>query len=157
MLDAIRHIVHALRESSRWTETRLGLSSAQIFVLQKLAAAPAASVNELAARTHTHQSSVSTVVTRLVERGLVRRMRSGTDRRSVGLSLSARGARLARRAPDAPQERLVRGIEQLSAPRRRALASTLGELAVAVDAADRMPAMFFEDGRRRPAAGGPRA
>lgn len=152
VLDGIRRIVHALRESSRWAETRLGLSSAQIFVLQKLAEAPAGSLNELAARTHTHQSSVSTVVTKLVARGLVRRTRSGDDRRSVTLSLSARGERLAARAPDAPQERLVRGIERLTAARRRALASTLGELARAVDAADRAPAMFFEDGRRRPEA-----
>jgi hypothetical protein len=79
----------------------------------------------------------------------VRRERSGADRRRVSLSLSARGNRLVRRAPDAPQERLVRGIEQLSVVRRRALASTLGELALAVDAVDRAPAMFFEDGRRR--------
>jgi DNA-binding MarR family transcriptional regulator len=114
-------------------------------------------VNELAARTHTHQSSVSTVVTRLVSRRLVCRARSGADRRSVALSLSSRGERLLLRAPDAPQERLVRGIEKLSPARRRALASTLGELALAVDAADRAPAMFFEDGRRRPPMDGLRA
>lgn len=149
VLDAIRRIVHALRESSRWAEVNLGLSSAQIFVLRKLAEAPVSSVNELAARTHTHQSSVSTVVTRLVASGLVRRVRSGRDRRSVGLTLSARGERLVRQSPDAPQERLVRGIEQLSATRRRQLASTLGELALAVHAADRAPVMFFEEGRRR--------
>jgi hypothetical protein len=70
----------------------------------------------------------------------------------VGLSLSARGERLAQRAPDAPQERLVRGIEQLSATRRRALAAALGELAHAVDAADRAPAMFFEERRGRRAS-----
>ena len=125
-------------------------------MLQKLAEAPAASVNELAARTHTHQSSVSTVVTRLVARGLVRRSHAGRDRRAVSLSLSASGERLTRQAPDAPQERLVRGIEQLSPARRRTLATTLSELALAVNAADRAPAMFFEDGRRRPTTGGRR-
>jgi DNA-binding MarR family transcriptional regulator len=97
------------------------------------------------------------VVTRLVARGLVKRVRSGDDHRSVSLSLSPRGERLARRTPDVPQERLVRGIEQLSAARRRALASALGELARAVDAAEPAPAMFFEDRRRRSAAGRSRA
>lgn len=154
VLDAVRRIVHALRESSRWAERHVGLSGAQLFVLQTLREAPAASLNELAARTHTHQSSVSTVVARLVAQGLVRRVRSGADRRHVGLSLSARGERLARQAPDAPQERLVRGIEQLSATRRRALAATLGVLAQAVDAADRAPAMFFEERRGRRSAAG---
>jgi len=144
-LDAIRRIVHTLRESSRWTERHLGLSGAQLFVLQKLAESPAVSLNALAARTHTHQSSVSTVVTRLVERGLVRRVRSGMDRRSVELSLSPSGARLAARAPDVPQERLIHGLEQLPLARRRQLASALSELALALDGTDRTPAMFFED------------
>ncbi|HEY8548699.1 MAG TPA: MarR family transcriptional regulator, partial [Vicinamibacterales bacterium] len=93
-LDAIRRIVQALRESSRWAEQHLGVSGAQLFVLQALAAAPNMSVNELAARVHTHQSSVSTVVARLVARGLVRRERSALDGRRVELSLSPRGQRL---------------------------------------------------------------
>src|SRR5262245_81630 len=91
VLDAIRQIVQALRESSRWSERHVGLSGAQLFVLQALAEAPGISLNELAARTHTHQSSVSVVVTRLVDAGLVRRGRSGLDARSVTLSLSPRG------------------------------------------------------------------
>ncbi|HEY1302647.1 MAG TPA: MarR family transcriptional regulator [Vicinamibacterales bacterium] len=150
VLDAIRRIVHGLRESSRWAETSVGLSGAQLFVLQKLAVSPSISVNELAARTHTHQSSVSTVVTRLVERGLITRVRSGEDRRSVVLSLSAQGARVAAKAPDVPQDRLIRGIKQLSATRRRQLAAALGELALAMDDTSRTPVMFFEDhGTRR--------
>ena len=68
VLDGVRRIVHALRASSRRAEQDYGLSGAQLFVLQRLADAPALSVNELAARTHTHQSSVSTVVAKLVEK-----------------------------------------------------------------------------------------
>ena len=149
-LDAIRRIVQALRESSRWSERHVGLSGAQLFVLQRLAASPGASINELAAETHTHQSSVSTVVTRLVENGLVRRERSGLDGRSVILSLSPRGKRLAGRAPDVPQTRLIRAIEQLPAARRRQLASGLADVATAMDAVEPVPAMFFER-RTRPA------
>ena len=145
VLDAIRQIVHALRESSRWAEKHVGLTGAQLFVLQKLAESPAASVNELAGRTHTHQSSVSTVVTRLVDRGFVRRTRSGTDARSVELSLTARGQRLVDGRPDVAQDRLIRAIESLPAARRRLLAATLGELAGTMDAVDRVPAMFFEE------------
>ena len=145
----MRHIVQALRESSRQAERHTGITGAQLFVLQTLAETPAMSVNELAARTHTHQSSVSTVVARLVDRHLVRRDRSAADGRSVQLSLTARGRQVVGRAPDMVQERLVRGIEQLSATRRRQLASGLRALAEAVAGADRVPAMFFEDGRTK--------
>jgi len=147
-LDAIRQIVQALRESSRWSERHVGLSGAQLFVLQKLADAPGISINELAARTHTHQSSVSTVVTRLVEGGLVRRARAGHDGRCVTLSLSARGQRAASRAADVPQERLITAIEQLTPTRRRHLATALSEVAAAMRTVEHPPTMFFEDRAR---------
>jgi len=149
VLDGVRRIVHSLRESSSWAERHVGLSSAQLFVLRALTDSAGLSVNELASRTHTHQSSVSVVVSRLVAKKLVTRARSAADRRSVVLSLSAEGRRLASFAPDAPQERLIQGVRRMSAARRRLLASALGELAQAVDAADRAPAMFFEDRSRR--------
>ena len=63
VLDSLRRIVRSLLESSRRAEQQLGITGAQLFVLEKLAAARALSLNELAERTHTHQSSVSTVVT----------------------------------------------------------------------------------------------
>jgi DNA-binding MarR family transcriptional regulator len=153
VLDAVRRIVHALRASSRRAEKHVGISGAQLFVLQKLDDSPAMSLNELAARTHTHQSSVSVVVTRLDDRGLVERSRSKGDARSIRLTLTARGKRLMSRAPDLAQERLITGIQSLATARRRMLASTLTELAHAIDAAERVPAMFFEEGTRRARGG----
>jgi len=151
-LDAIRQIVQALREASRWSERNVGLTSAQLFVLQTLAETPGMSINDLAARTHTHQSSVSTVVTRLVESGLALRSPSGADGRSVTVTLSGLGRRTAARAPEGPQGRLIRAIEQLPAARRSQLASALTDVASAMhadaaDAHDHVPAMFFEERR----------
>jgi MarR family transcriptional regulator, lower aerobic nicotinate degradation pathway regulator len=151
VLDAVRRIVHALRESSRWAERHVGLSGAQLFVLQALSESSAMTINALAARTHTHQSSVSMVVTGLVERGLVTRTRSAADRRSVEVSLTSRGRRRSDRAPDVAQQRLIAAIERFSPSRRRQLAAALGELAQSVADTSRVPAMFFEEGRRRPA------
>lgn len=148
VLDAIRRIVQALRESSRQSEKHVGLSGAQLFVLYKLHHSPG-SVNDLAARTHTHQSSISVVVSRLVERGLVRRVRSAVDGRRVELSLTARGRRTVETGPDVAQDRLIRAIESLPPRRRQMLAATLAQLARAMDDAHQTPAMFFEDGGRR--------
>src|SRR3954465_15186110 len=99
-LDAFRRIVQMLRTGSGEAERRLGLSSAQLFALQRLAASPGASVNELAARTFTHQSSVSVVVQHLVERGLVAKGPGKDDRRRVQLAVTAAGKALLRRAPE---------------------------------------------------------
>ena len=100
MLDAVRRIVQTLRESSRAAEKAVGLSGAQLFVLQTLAEAPGLSLNELAARTHTHQSSVSTVVVAAgrARAGAARRRRPAT-RAALELRLSAAGAPAVGRAP----------------------------------------------------------
>jgi DNA-binding MarR family transcriptional regulator len=155
VLDAVRRIVHALHESSRLAERRVGLSGAQLFVLQKLDEGPGASINDLATRTHTHQSSVSAVVARLVDRRLVHRARSGADARQVELNLTPAGRRLTDRAPDVAQARLVQAIESLTASRRHTLATSLTALASAVDRAGRTPTMFFEGTSRAGARSGP--
>src|SRR5581483_7396248 len=99
--------------------------------LQELAAAPADSLGALAARTHTDQSSVSVVVRRLVERGLVARRHAITDARRIELALTAPGRAVLRRAPEPVQKRLLAALARLSPPRRRALARTLTEIAQA--------------------------
>jgi DNA-binding MarR family transcriptional regulator len=148
-MESLRRIVQALRESSRRAEQQVGLSGAQLFVLAKLAEAPALSLNELAERTHTHQSSVSTVVSRLVGRGLVRRVRAKDDRRCVALTLSREGQRLIARAPGAAQDRLIAGIERLSPGSRRQLADGLATVAREMDAEQGRAAMFFDERQTR--------
>ena len=149
ILDALRRIVHDLRSSARKAEVETGISGAQLFVLQKLADEPAQSLNALAERAHTHQSSVSVVVSRLVARGLVERTRSTRDGRTIELSLSPDGGRLARRVPDLPQARLIAAIQVLAPARRRIVADALSDLSLALAGTSTVPAMFFED---RPAA-----
>ena len=154
VLDSVRWIFQALRESSRRAESQVGLSGAQLFVLQKLAESPGLSLNELADRTHTHQSSVSTVVSRLVARRFVQRARAAEDGRRVELTLTARGRAVVAEAPDAAQDRLIAAIEDMPAYRRRLLAEGLAELARGVAATHRRAPMFFDDGHSQEDGGG---
>ena len=154
VLDAIRRIVRALRESSRGAERSIGMGAAQLFVLQRVAAAPGLSLNELAARTFTHQSSVSVVVSRLVERGLLTRTRGGgDDARRISIAATAAGRALLARAPAAAQERLLAGLGLMGAGSRKQLAELLGRLVDLMALPDRDPPMFFEPAPRRARTG----
>ncbi len=145
ILDGIRLIVQDLREGSRAAEAAFGLSGAQLFVLQTLAGEPGMSVNELAFRTYTHQSSVSAVIKKLVRRRLVTAKPSAADARRLELTLTARGRTLARSAPDAAQIRLIAALNTLSAAERKRLAAALTRLAAAMGGRARQrPGMFFE-------------
>src|SRR4051812_7838543 len=107
VLDSIRRIVRLLRVSTRASEAELGGSAAQLFVLQKLSEAPASSIAELAQRTLTDPSSVSTVVARLGQRKLLRRATSRADSRRAELFVTPLGRKLLSRAPEPAQVRLV--------------------------------------------------
>ena len=149
VLDAIRRIVQVLRSSSRETEQRLSLSAAQLFALQQLAVSPGLSVNDLAGRTFTHQSSVSVVVQRLVDRNLVEKVSSKEDRRRLRLAITDAGRQVLRRSPQPAQERLIAGIAALTAAERRALVASLTRIARALARDDGPPPMLFEEGAER--------
>lgn len=153
VLDDIRRIVRALRESSRSAEQRVGLSGAQLFVLRCLADSPVLSLNELAARTLTHQSSVSVVVSRLVRRGLVTRTRADGDGRRTEIALTASGRAVCRRAPIAAQDRLIAALARLTPVGRRQLARQLARLVEAMSLPDERALMFFEPDSTRPRKG----
>lgn len=143
--DDLRRIVQALRVSGTATEKALGLSGAQIFVLQQLAREPAPSVAALAERTFTHQSSVSVVVRRLVERKLVVRQTDPKDSRKVSLAITAAGRRALLRAPVSAPARLVEALRSLDASDRTALARGLGALVSAMEIPTTPPPLFMED------------
>jgi MarR family transcriptional regulator, lower aerobic nicotinate degradation pathway regulator len=143
-LDGVRRLVRALRLSNREAERRVGLSAAQLFVLQCVGDSHALSLGEVAARTATDQSSVSVVVSRLVGQGLLSRRRSRDDGRRLEISLTARGRRLLRRSPDVVQHRLVGAVRELPGAERRRLARVLDRLVHAMGHGERVPTMFFE-------------
>src|SRR5689334_12686727 len=121
IVTALRALVQALRTGAGEATRRTGLSGAQLFVLSRLADAPAPSVNALADRVHAHQSSVSVVVDLLVRRGLAARAPDPADRRRRTIALTTNGRALLRRAPATVQSHLVRSITALPAAKRRSL------------------------------------
>ena len=131
-----------------------GLSGAQLFVLRTLAESPGLSLNELAERTRTHQSSVSAVVTRLTRERLVERGTATGDARRAVLSLSARGHSRLRTAPRTAQERLIVAVDGLPAADRRRLAATLNRLVDGMGLTTRRPAAMFDEPAENSRRGG---
>jgi DNA-binding MarR family transcriptional regulator len=149
ILDSIRRLVRMLRVSDRQAQAELGVSGAQLFVLTELGKTPALSLNDLASRTLTDQSSVSVVVTRLVEAGLVTRDRDARDARRLVLNLTRSGRALLQKAPPVAQERLLAVFDRLNGGERKRFADTFEQI-VENAGADEGPApMLFEEDSTR--------
>ncbi len=145
ILDSLRRIVQALRQSSAQAEKSAGLTGAQIFVLKQIRANPGLSVNELAALTCTHQSTMSEVAGRLEARGLITRRKSEKDGRRVELSLSAGGETTLGSGFETAQEKLLRAIAQLPEPATAQLANGLTALIEAAGLTGPPPALFLDE------------
>ncbi len=157
VLDSLRRVVRAFRAAGQATERSLGISGAQHYVMERLAEGPAASLNELASRTMTHKSSVSVVVSRLVERGFVQRTASDSDGRRRLLALTPAGRRALSRAPGSAQTRMIQALARLPDDDLARFAGMFARVTAELGAHRLTPTMMFEnDGvavprsRRRP-------
>jgi len=145
ILDSIRRLVRLLRLADRAAQQEAGLSGAQLFVLSELAKSPSLSLNELAERTRTDQSSVSVVVTRLVERGLIARDRDARDARRLALNVTAGGRTAIRKAPVAPQERILETVDAMAAAERKRFADAFEHFVDQLGAEKGAAPMLFVD------------
>jgi DNA-binding MarR family transcriptional regulator len=144
-MNAVRSVVRALRINTRAIESKMGMSLAQLFVLQQLSERSANSLNELAERTATHQSSVSVVVRRLVEGGYVSRTTSALDRRRLEIEVTERGRQLLEGAPVTVQTELVNALRGMGEHQQATLADLLEQWLRAAKVDIATPPMLGEE------------
>ena len=145
VFDALRWIVRALRLAQGGGGRGTGLSAAQSFVLHALREHGALSVGELAERTATDPSSVSVVVRKLHEKGLVGKRTSSEDHRRWMVTLTAAGTRLAEQSPTPVQQVLMGRMAQLAPDQLHTLAQLLEQVAPPPEGLEPAP-MFFQKG-----------
>jgi DNA-binding MarR family transcriptional regulator len=148
-VSCVRRLVNALGESARAVERHTGTTNAQLFLLRQIEREKELTINELAARALTQQSTVSLLVRKLSQAGYVHRERSPTDRRRVCVTLTARGRALARRAPDPPLAHMLSALERMPPAQVEALIRGVGALLKEMHA-PAAPTPPFEPASNRP-------
>jgi DNA-binding MarR family transcriptional regulator len=145
VMDSLRRIVQALRQSATHSEQTTGFTAAQMLVLKRISEREGLSVNELAALTFTHQSTVSEIVSRLEGRGLIRRSRAAADGRRVELHLTDAGGDALAASPLSAHEKLMQAVSALPPETLKKLAEGLDALTQAAHLTDHPAGFFFED------------
>lgn len=145
VLNSFRCLVKSLRVADRAGLKEHGLGASQLYVLHELKRESPLSINELARRTATDQSTVSVVVAKLIDKGFVMRERSEQDGRRIDLTLTAKGHLLIRRLPPPIQWSIIDGVQRLPRARAKALADALEEICDVLGIRDAHPPMLMED------------
>ncbi len=102
-----------------------GLTPAQFDVIATLGNTEGLTFKELGRRTLIYKTTLTSVVDRLVERGLVRRLPAENDRRSIVARLTDEGHALFDEVFPAHSEHLRRRLEQLSEEEMQELRKSL--------------------------------
>lgn len=124
----VRAVWQLRRVVRRRARRRLGfpaLSPAEAELLAVVYEQPGVSVKGAAAALRLRPNTVSTLVNRLVDAGLVSRTRAASDQRVARLELTRSASRLAASRFDEATGLLTGGLERLSSRERRTLAAAL--------------------------------
>lgn len=126
-------INHGLDRTSRWMQTRFGVTGPQRLVIRIVANEPGLSAGDLARTLHMHPSTLTGILQRLKARGLLRRLADPSDARRVRLELTARGKRLANPAVGTVESSIRRAISKWSDDDMERTRQSLTDIAQSLD------------------------
>ena len=132
-LIALRRILRATESYGRDLAREAGLTAVQLRVLQIIAENDGCHPSEIAERMGVSQATVSVLIKKLEQFGLIERQQSAADRRQVDLILTDRGAEKIDSAPDALQQRYVAAFEALEDWEQAMLVAALERVAKMLD------------------------
>ncbi|MCJ7830372.1 MAG: MarR family transcriptional regulator [Desulfobacterales bacterium] len=155
-LIALRRILRATELFARDLAHAVGLTPAQLRVLQIVAEKGSATPKVLANQMGVSQATVTALVDKLVMRGLVQRVPSEQDRRQINLLATPQGLDRLLNAPDALQQRYVRAFAGLADWEQAQLLSSLERVAdmLGAQSIDASPVLTMGDIRAGAKTGG---
>ncbi len=144
VLDFMRllwRIEHGLQATSKRMGTRLGITGPQRLVLRIVTQFPGVSAGDLARILHLHPSTITGVLQRLVDKGLLLRERDRTDTRRVHLRPRPRARGLVRPSAGTVEAAVAKALRRTPAAHVRHARHVLQAVASALDDAASPPAL----------------
>lgn len=134
VLVALRRIMRATSLHSRKLGKSVGLTVPQLVVIRAIGHEGMPSASEVARAVSLSQATVTTILNRLEERGLLTRERSTQDRRRVILQLTEAGNAALREAPLPLQDTFSGRFDALPPWEQHQIVSALARVAEMMDA-----------------------
>jgi DNA-binding MarR family transcriptional regulator len=118
--------------SARWHDAQVrrsvAISGSQLWALSEIARREGMGVNALAERMALHQTTASNLANALLKKGLIRRLRDGSDRRFVHLHVTSEGRRALSQSPGPHPGLLVDALRKIDSQHLGRLRRDLGAL-----------------------------
>ena len=136
VLVALRRIIRAVDLQSKRIAKTSGLTTPQIMILQSIRDLGEVTTGRLSGAVSLSQATVTTILDRLEQRGLVERYRSDRDRRIVHTKLTVAGRKALKKAPPLLHEKFIKAFADLPPDKQTAMIATLEEVAALLGGGD---------------------
>lgn len=113
ILQSLRRITRAIDLHSRRLASQFGLTGPQLVCLRVLENRGPLAANGLARAVSLSQGTITGIIDRLFNRGLVTRDRSQNDRRSINIGITKKGLEMINQAPSPLQESFAQKLRTL--------------------------------------------
>jgi DNA-binding MarR family transcriptional regulator len=113
IMQSLRRIFKAIQEYSHKVSGKYGITGPQLWVLKTIFLDGSLSLGDLSKRMYLHPSTATGLIDVLERKGYVARVRDQEDRRVVNVQLTAKGKRLAEKAPNPAQGKMIYGLNKL--------------------------------------------
>lgn len=133
ILVCLRQIMRATDLHSKQVRKACGLTLPQVMLLRAISAQGDVTVRKLARDISLSQPTVTTILDRLEEKGLVERVRSLHDRRIVNARLTQQGKTMLGIAPPLLDERFMQRFADLPGDEQHALQDALVKIVRLLD------------------------
>jgi len=134
VLIALRRIIRATDLHSRALGKETGLTTPQLVVIRAIKDMKTPTVSDIARAVSLSQATVTTILNRLENKGLVQRQRSREDRRAVIVRLTGAGKALWKNAPEPLQYSFTNRLKQLPSWEQHGIVAALERVAAMMDA-----------------------
>jgi len=145
-LISLRQIQRKTEQASKRLASLVGLTPSQLLVMQILSERGEISAGDVSALTQLKHATITSLVDKLIARGLASRRRCEEDRRRVWLTLLAEGEKVITSAPDLLQDTFQTRFETLPEWHQTMLVSALEHVATLLDAEELEAAPILDVG-----------
>ncbi|ASP48946.1 MarR family winged helix-turn-helix transcriptional regulator [Cognaticolwellia beringensis] len=134
LLIALRKVIRAIDLHSKHLSKTSGLTSPQLLIMLEIDKEFGINSSQVAKKVNLSPATVTNIIDRLENKGLISRVRYTQDKRKVGLYLTDDGKAILAKAPQALQEHFIEKFSNLATWEQSQLLSSMERLSEMMDA-----------------------
>ncbi|NQY87263.1 MAG: MarR family transcriptional regulator [Colwellia sp.] len=134
LLIALRKVIRAIDLHSKHLNKTSGLTSPQLLIMLEIDKASGVNSSQVAKNVNLSAATVTNIIDRLENKGLIIRVRNTEDKRKVALYLTENGQAILLNAPQPLQEHFIKNFANLAQWEQSQMLSSIERLAEMMDA-----------------------